>query len=140
MDIPNLGIDGWLGELKPYQRNAMHTLLSASADEEEAARQWLTSNGPDSVAKFGGAAPDRSPFWDKFKDEFRAFVCGDEKYSDLRAKLDGQKPIAGTVLLTSISGAIGATLGFVPALLVPAVAIMLNIAGTMGLNAFCAMA
>lgn len=137
MNIPVIEIEGWLDALKPYQRISLQQLISAS-DEEEAAKIWLTSNGAAATKQFGGIGGGDGEFWDRFKAEFKAFVCGDERYVTERTQLSTQAPIANAMFVGVISGAIGSTLGFAASLLAPAVAIMLYLVGKVGLNAYCA--
>ncbi|WP_375185274.1 hypothetical protein [Pseudoalteromonas sp.] len=136
MDIPVMEIDAWVDTLKPYQRTSLQHLISANS-EEEAAKIWLTSNGATATKQFGGIGGTDGEFWDRFKSEFKAFICGDEKYLSERNKLSSQAPIANAMFVGVISGAIGSTLGFAASLLAPAVAIMLYLVGKVGVNAYC---
>ena len=136
MDVPKVEIGDWLETLKPYQRSSLEQLISQST-EEEAAKIWLTSSGATSTKQFGGSGGENNEFWDRFKTEFRDFICGSEKYENERAQLSAQGPIANAMFVGIISGAIGSTLGFAASLLAPAVAIMLFLVGRMGVNAYC---
>lgn len=136
MNIPVADINGWLDTLKPYQRSSLHQLIAIN-NEEDAAKIWLTSNGAVATKKFGGVVSDDGEFWNRFKTEFKAFICGDEKYKSERAQLISQAPIVNAMFVGVISGAIGSTLGFAASLLAPAVAIMLYLVGKVGTNAYC---
>lgn len=135
--IPSYELDELLTSLKPYQASAISQLIDKHG-EEEAARLWLSANGPTDTQKFGGTGPlDSKPFWDKFNEELRLFICGDKKYKAERAKLLSEAKPASVVLVSGISGLLGSTLGFAPSLLVPAVAMMLYVIGKVGVNAWC---
>ena len=136
MDIPNSSVQDWIAELKPYQSSSM-TFLIENYDAEEAIKRWLSANGPSSTIQFGGAGNSPEPFFDRFKEEFRKFVCGDESYEKYRRQLLAETPIANTFYISCISAALGATLGYAATLLAPAVAVMLHIVGAMGVHAYC---
>ena len=135
--IPSFEFDELLAALKPYQATAI-SKLKEKHGEEEAAKLWLSANGPSDTQKFGGANPvDSKPFWDKFNEELRLFVCGDKKYKKERDKLFSEAKPVSIVLISGISGFLGSTLGFAPSLLAPAVAMMLYAIGKVGVNAWC---
>jgi hypothetical protein len=135
--IPTYELAELLTALKPYQASAISKLIEKHG-EEEAAKLWLSANGPTDTQKFGGSGTrDTKPFWDKFQEELRLVICSDEKYKEDREKLLSQaKPAAGYVV-HGITALVATTLGLAPALLVPAVAIMLNVIGKVGVNAWC---
>jgi len=136
MDIPSHTIQEWIAELKPYQSNSI-TMLVESHGYEEAIKRWLSANGPTSTIPFGGAGNSPEPFFDRFKEEFRKFVCGDESYAKYREQILAETPIAKSIYISCISAALGATLGYAATLLAPAVAVMLHVVGAMGINAWC---
>lgn len=136
MELPNATIGEWVSELKTYQANSINQLLN-DHDPEEAIKLWLSANGPTTTIQFGGASDSPEPFFDRFKAEFRKFVCGDEAYDSFRTQLSSEAPVAKTIYISVISAALGATLGYAATLLAPAVAIMLNLVCTMGINAWC---
>ena len=133
--IPEATIESWLGELKPYQANTLRELLRTN-DPEQAAKAWLSSNGPQNTIQFGGVG-DRNAFWDQFIEEFNAFVCDDRSYSKEKKTLVGETASAKMMLISTISGVLGAKLGFSAALLAPAITLTLAIVGKMGRNAYC---
>lgn len=136
MELPNATMDEWVSELKPYQANSINQFLSEH-DPEEAIKLWLSANGPNTTIKFGGSNDSPEPFFDRFKEEFRKFICGDESYEEFRAQLSAETPVAKTIYISIISAALGATLGYAATLLAPVVAIMLNLVCTMGINGWC---
>ena len=136
MDIPNESIQVWINELKPYQSSSISVLVD-NYGEEEAIKRWLSANGPTSTVKFGGAGISPEPFFDRFKEEFKKFVCGDESYESYRQQIMAETPIAKAIYISCISAALGATLGYTATLLAPAVAVMLHIVGAIGINAWC---
>lgn len=135
LQIPNAEIAEWLGELKPYQRKTLETFLRG-ATPEEAAERWLGSTGSPNIIPFGGPR-DTKPFWDRFKEEFRKFVCDDNSYVEERKAVGAQGPVGKAVLVSAVSAAIGASIGYSATLLAPAVTLMLCAVGKMGINAYC---
>ncbi len=135
--LPIFSLDDLLGGLKVYQQNSI-TVLIAEHGEEEAAKKWLAANGPSSTQQFGGEPQGGSqPFWERLMAEFRLFICGDKKYKKDRDKLFAQANPTALFFVSSISSVIATTLGLVPALIMPVIAILLHIAGKIGVNAWC---
>ena len=135
LQIPDADIAEWLGVLKPYQRTTLEVFLEG-ATPEQAAERWLGSTGSPNIIPFGGPH-DTKPFWERFKDEFRKFVCDDNAYLEEKKALDTQGPIGKAVLVSAVSAAIGATIGYSATLLAPAVTLLLCAVGKMGRNAYC---
>lgn len=137
-NIQDINIEDWLSELKTYQKNAIETLIGEFG-EEKAIEKWLSANGPKDNVPFGGIQTnDTKPFLDKFKVEFKKFVCNHPDYKEERKKINMESPVVKAIWISVISASLGATLGFAATLLAPVVAIMLSIVGKMGLNAYCA--
>ncbi len=135
--IPLFDLNELLAALKPYQASAI-SQLREKHNEEEVAKLWLSANGPSDTQKFGGTNPiDSKPFWDKFNEELRLFICGDKKYKKERDKLLSDAKPVSVVLISGVSGLLGSTLGFAPSFLAPAVAMMLYSIGKVGVNAWC---
>ena len=135
LQVPDADIAEWLGVLKPYQRTTLEVFLEG-ATPEQAAERWLGSTGSPNIIPFGGPH-DTKPFWERFKDEFRKFVCDDNAYLEEKKALDTQGPIGKAVLVSAVSAAIGATIGYSATLLAPAVTLLLCAVGKMGRNAYC---
>jgi hypothetical protein len=135
-ELPPGDLNEWLSELKPYQQKAMRELLKSSS-EEDAAMHWVSAQGPSNIVGFGGVQ-DAKPFWDRFKVEFRRFLCDDQAYVEDKKALSGHATATKTLLISSLSAAIGASIGQAATLLAPAVTVMLFLAAKMGRNAFCA--
>jgi hypothetical protein len=136
MNIPNAELTEWLAVLKPYQRNAITTFLK-DMSPEQAAERWLGATGSPNIIPFGGNR-DTKPFWESFRAEFRKFICDDKAYVEEKKALQVEGQVNKALLVSAVSAAIGATIGFTATLLVPAVTIMLCIVGKMGINAYCA--
>lgn len=92
MNIPNDTLENWLSEPKQYQKSSLEKLI-AEFGEEEAAKRWLSSYGPSNIVHFGGEK-NNTPFFDRFNDEFRKFICGDESYKKEREQLLVETSIA----------------------------------------------
>jgi len=135
IEIPNDSFDVWLKELKPYQANSIKQ-LALNNEIEEVAKIWITTQGNDSTVPFG-SVQDTSPFWNNFKDEFKKFLCDDSSYSEEKKLLQKENQPMRTILISTISSSIGATIGFSGAILAPAIVIMLSTVGKMGIKAYC---
>jgi hypothetical protein len=135
IEIPDGAVNEWLAALKPYQRGTLEVFL-VSATPEEAAERWLRSTGSPNIVPFGGLH-DTKPFWNRFKEEFQKFVCDDTSYIEERKALTAQGPVGKAVLISVVSAAIGATIGYSATLLAPAAALLLCAIGKMGVNAYC---
>ncbi|GGY88338.1 hypothetical protein [Shewanella fodinae] len=136
MNIEDSPLDEWIDTLKPYQKSTIRALTN-QCSEEETAKKWLSAQGPSSTVGFGGVS-NPEPFFDRFMEEFRKFICGDEAYEDFRKQLGAESPVVKTIYVSVISTALGATLGYTATLLAPAVAVLLHLVGKMGVNAWCA--
>lgn len=135
VDIPADDMGEWLKELKPYQRNTLSDILSSN-EPERAAEIWVTAQGSEIIVRFGGTQ-DTKPFWDKFKDEFRKFICDKNAYKEEKKALSTEGGTTKALLISVVSSAIGATIGYSATLLAPAVAILLCLVGKMSINAYC---
>lgn len=136
MIIEDAPLEEWVSALKPYQSMSLSKMV-AELGEEDAAKTWLSANGPSATVVFGGAS-NPEPFFDRFMEEFKKFICGDETYSESRAQLVAESEVAKAIYISVISTALAATLGYTAALLAPAVAIFLHVVGKIGVNAWCA--
>lgn len=134
-EIPAADVEDWLGLLKPYQRSTIHTFLQEGSPEE-AAEKWLSTTGSPNIVPFGGSQNSK-PFWDRFSAEFRKFLCDDEAYVEEKKLLSSESGVSKAILVSALSAAIGATIGFTATLLAPAVTLLLCSVGKMGINAFC---
>jgi len=137
INLPADNLDDWLNELKPYQRDIIKNLLKTEhQNTEKTAEKWLTMTGSSNIAAFGGIENPK-PFWDSFKNEIYLFFCDDTAYADIKKSFGDERPIVKKVLISAVSGAIGATLGYSATLLAPAVVLMLSTIAQMGINAYC---
>lgn len=135
LNIPSNTLDEWLHELKPYQANSVKE-LNKSNDLEEVAKIWITTQGNETTVPFG-TTEDTKPFWNKFKEEFNKFICDDDSYKDEKNNLLKESYVSNALLISMISAALGATIGFAATILAPAVAIMLSIVSKIGKTAYC---
>jgi hypothetical protein len=135
LHVPAGELDEWLTVLKPYQRNTIKSFLLTDAPEK-AAERWLGATGSPNIVPFGGAK-DTKPFWDLFMVEFRKFLCDDTAYVEEKKVLLAENPVGKAILVSTISAAIGATIGFTATLLAPAVTVLLCTVGKMGTRAYC---
>ncbi|MFC1750283.1 hypothetical protein ACFL2V_15900 [Pseudomonadota bacterium] len=135
INIPSADESEWVLLLKPYQQSTINKFLK-KCSAEEAAEKWLGSTGSPNIATFGGGV-DTKPFWERFKSEFKKFICDDKAYVDEKESLMAEGPVAKAILISVISAAIGATIGYTATLLAPPVALLLCSVGKIGLNAYC---
>lgn len=139
--IPNENAEAWLSTLKKYQSSSVRRFLDIGS-EEKALELWLTASGPSSVSQFGGdnsKVPGRKAFVEQFKIEFKAFLCGSDKYAAEREELGALTGDVKTYLVGVISSAIAVSLGSTSAFIAPAVVIMLIAVSKMGVNAWCSL-
>jgi hypothetical protein len=136
LDIPSADPAEWIALLKPYQRSTITVFISHDS-LEEAAKKWLSAAGSPNIVPFGGGG-DAKPFWDRFAAEFKKFICDEAAYIEEKKALGSESAPIKALLISAVSAALGATLGYSATLLAPAVALLLCIVGKMGKNAFCA--
>lgn len=137
-EIENISLEEWLSPLKKYQKDSISVLIDKYG-EDDAITKWLTAKGPSNNVSFGGEPiSDNSPFIDRFKDEFKKFICNHPDYERQRTSLNLESPVVKSIFISVISSAIGATIGFTATLLAPVIAIMLSTVGQIGVNAYCA--
>lgn len=128
--------DDLLDALPAYQRQSVDTLLNSGKSPEEVAQLWLTTPGPSNTFPFGGER-FASVFYDKLLDELEKFICDDKEYLAERRELIS-KVEAGKVVATSFMTTVIAThLGTTPALLTPAVVLILISVSRIGRRAWC---
>lgn len=136
IEIPESSIEEWINELKPYQRSSINQLLKSS-EPNDVAKLWLTSHGAINTIPFGGIQ-DTNLFWKNFIDEFNKFICDETQYANEKKDFGNEVPLTKTILISVISAAIGAKLGFSATFVAPAVALSLFTVGKMTKNAYCA--
>lgn len=139
ISVPNEPLESWLSELKPYQRATLQQFME-TLEPEHAAERWITTIGSPNIACFGGGAPagDSKPFWERFRAECHKFICDETEYSEDKKAILSEFPISKPLLISTMSGAIGASLGTTGTLVAPAVTLILFTIGRLGLNAYCA--
>lgn len=135
VEIPISSLDEWLSELKPFQKDTIKDLLTSS-EPEEVAKTWISSSGSENTIHFGGER-DTKPFWDRFEDEFKKFICDETAYIEEKRALAAEGPVTRALLIAAVSSAIGATIGYTATLVAPAVVLLLYCVGKIGVNAYC---
>jgi len=136
IEIPEFSIEEWIAELKPYQKNSIVQFLQNN-EPNDVAKIWLTSHGTVNTIPFGGIR-DTKPFWDNFVNEFNRFICDDHAYQNEKKDFKKDVPLSKMLLISVISAALGAKLGFSATFVAPAVALLLFTVGKMTKNAYCA--
>lgn len=138
-ELDNYDINTLKGNLKKYQIDIIEELLKEN-DVEKSIEIYLSANGPSTTIPFGGlpSQVNSKPFKDRFKEEFDKFICGHPDYAPFYPKLSKTAGNYSTLIISSISSAVGASLGLSAALISPAVVLALSLIGTMGRKAYCA--
>ena len=140
IEIENIPLEDWLKPLKPYQRNFIEQLV-AIYGEEKAAEEWINARGPMQTVTFGGVTEDannKKNYWNRFRNEFDKLICGHTDYQDEHDKfVNAGKPI-GLGAVTYIADWIAPAVGMSTAILIPAIALILNTTAKMGVKAYCA--
>lgn len=135
--VPADDLESWISELKPYQKSTLQH-FTATMDAEAAAERWLTTIGSPNIVGFGGGAgSDPKPYLVRFKTEFRKYICDESAYAEDKKELLAHSQLSKALLISTMSGAIGSTMGTAGTLLAPAVTLLLFTVGKMGLNAYC---
>jgi hypothetical protein len=85
-----------------------------------------------------GGQVGRTRLWDAFVAELFSLICTkDGKYRSVRSQVQQLKGQPAAVVVATISGAIGATLGLGPGVIAPFVALLLHGAASLGVNTMC---
>ena len=140
IEIENIPLEDWLKSLKPYQRNFIEQLV-AIYGEEKAAEEWINARGPMQTVTFGGVTEDtnnKKNYWNTFRNEFDKLICGHTDYQDEHDKfVAAGKPI-GLGAVAYVADWIAPAVGMSTAILIPAIALILNTTAKMGVKAYCA--
>jgi len=131
--------DQWISTLRDFQKDSITQLSAQGITYDAIAELWITAVVP-TTALFsaGGGSNGNSPYLDRLKDEFRAFVCGNKKYEKEWKEISaGQKSIHAFVVST-MSVAIAPHVGSIAAVIAPALVLMLASLGKISINAWCA--
>lgn len=134
--IPSGSLADWTEPLPQFQKDDLAVLL-AQHSPEAVARLWLQAAGPSATHPFGGEKGSASVV-DDFFNELRKLLCDDPSYEESRKQLIEAKAISREVCIAVVTGAIAAKIGLAASLLVPPAAIMLHVAGAVGVKAWCA--
>ena len=117
-------------------QNEIVRLRQHGKDDEAILQIWLGSNSNPKIAQFGAAGP-HDDLTERFRQEFRDFICDGPKYTDLRREIDQKWATNKTLALSSIAAAIGAAVGVAPTVAVVIIALLLNVVFRVGRNAWC---
>ena len=133
--IPSGNAEHWLNELRPYQISTIRQYLKTTGFEG-AAEKWLSTTGTADIIPFGGGRGSRM-FWDRFKAEFRQFLCDESAYSTVKELLKKEAPITRASFIAVVGSALASTLGLTAVLVTPALVLMMAAVAEMGRQAFC---
>jgi hypothetical protein len=137
MDLSNLGTEGWLEAISASQRGVIIELLQTGKTEEEISELWLNRIGPDANAGFGTAGSIMT-YFSNFRIEMDAFICGDSRYANERAKVSSIWEKQGkSGLIALVAGCIATKIGLAAVVVSPAVALFFHMVTKMGVGAYC---
>lgn len=96
-------------------------------------------NQPKTARLRPGEEPPPIPqYWQAFRREFLIFLCTDDKkYAELKQRLASASDKSQTAVVSTIAAGVAASVGMIPALLVPVCAMCLIAVLKMGKEAFC---
>lgn len=140
IEIENLSLDEWYSCLKPYQKTSIEQLV-AKYGEEKAAEEWLMSRGPMQTATFGGAqvgSGNNPNYWLRLRTEIDKLICGHPDYEKEQEKFLAAGKTIGLGGVTALANWIAPIIGMSPALLAPAIILVLHTMAKMGVKAYCA--
>lgn len=140
IEIDNLSLYEWYTCLKPYQRAIIEQLV-AKYGEERAAEEWLTARGPMQTATFGGSqvnAENAPKYWDRLRSEIDKLICGHPDYKKEQEKILAAGKSIGLGGVTALANWLSPLIGMSPALLAPAIILILHTMAKMGVKAYCA--
>ena len=138
IEIDNLSLNEWYTCLKPYQRAIIEQLV-AKYGEERAAEEWLTARGPIQTATFGGSqvnAENAPKYWDRLRSEIDKLICGHPDYKKEQEKILAAGKSIGLGGVTALANWLSPLIGMSPALLTPAIILILHTMATMGVKAY----
>lgn len=137
IEIDNLPLDEWYTCLKSYQKDIIEQLV-AKYGEEIAAEEWFMARGPIQTATFGGVQTNNNEsYWNRFKDEFDKLICGHPDYESEQKKFMSASKTIGLGSVTALSTWLSPIVCVSPAILVPAIILMLHTTSKMGIKAYC---
>ena len=139
IEIDDLSLNQWYACLKPYQKVVIEQLVSKYG-EEKAAEEWLTARGPIQTATFGGSQTNTAEaqnYWSRLKDEFDKLICGHPDYEKEQKKFLAAGKSIGLGSVTALSNWLSPIIGMTPAILVPAIILILHTTSKMGVKAYC---
>jgi len=86
----------------------------------------------------GSTGPPPPPYWESLKDEFRIFLCTDDKkYANLRKEIKNRGGESQLALCSMIAAAMAGYIGVAAGVLVPFCALCVMAALKVGTQAFC---
>ena len=137
-DLENLiSKENWILALKPYQLTSVNELTSRGINLEDIALTFLSKTGSDSTAPFGSGGDSPNNYFGAVKEEMTKFICGDEKYAEVRADISGNWNKGKTYAAMAIAAAISPYVGIVATVLLPVTTIVLSLIVSVGINAWC---
>lgn len=136
ISFPQLNPGDWLDQLRPWQRELIESNLKVGSTPEQVAELWLSRTGSDQTLGFGGARKAAN-YLESVKAELRKLVCGDDSYTELRAKIAAQWSEGYKYILSMIVAAVSAVINVAAAVLTPVIALLLEFVCRIGANAWC---
>ncbi|WP_336761764.1 hypothetical protein [Paenibacillus sp. USHLN196] len=128
----------WLDILPQWQKEMIDQMLTQGKTYEEVATIWLDSGTASNTYPFG-SDNKRSLFFEKVLKEIESFICRDDTYIEERRAILDKFKAGETLVVSSLATAIATTVGAVPALILPAVVLILKMIGKIGTKAWCSL-
>lgn len=131
--------DQWISTLQNFQKDSIKQLSAQGNTYDAIAELWITATIPATAPFSAEGGPNvNSTYFEKLKEEFRAFICGHKKYEKEREEIStGQKSVH-TYVVSTMSVAIAPHVGSVAVVIVPVLVLMLASLGKISINAWCA--
>ena len=126
LDSIDFAKEDWLETIPLPAAKTIGDLLTTGKTYREVAELWLSNNGPDANAGFGGVGK-LGNYFSNFISELNAFLCGEKRYAQERKRASEIWKTQGkTYVVSAISSAIALKIGLASAVLVPCVALVLG--------------
>lgn len=142
IELHEFDLDEAINSLPKYQSDVIRCLLDKNG-EEETAEIWINSNGPREIKHFGGTigtelVTDKTTFWQRFKNEFDKFICGDVNWVNETSKAKALGKTGAVAIATYIAQIISPIIGIGIPILVPAIVLMMHVVSKATIRAYCA--
>lgn len=132
--------DEWLKTVPDYQQRILIEMSESGKHIDDLPALWLSSSvTPDSSA-YGSGGFGKSIYYDHFLNHIHDLLCSPKKeFADQRNSLLKDAGLGKAALVAGITHTISPMLVAAPALLAPAVAVLLFVIGQLGIRTWCSV-